>query len=96
MFAAVFLCFAHHLHIGCKGGRGWLNGFGTQRAYAVFHFGQLKIEVFETCFFDIVITQNDHPTYANYVSARIYVFFAVFWVCVAWGRFSARWTCQRQ
>ena len=37
-----------------------------------------NIEVFETCFFDIVTTQNDHPSYAKHVLGRIYVFFTPF------------------
>ena len=37
-----------------------------------------KIEVFETCFFDIVTTQNDHPRYVTHVLGRIYVFFTLF------------------
>ena len=37
-----------------------------------------KIEVFETCFFDIVTTRNDHPSYAKHVLGRIYVFFTLF------------------
>ena len=37
-----------------------------------------KIEVSETCFFDIVTTQNDHPSYAKHVLGRIYVFFTLF------------------
>ena len=37
-----------------------------------------KIEVFETCFFDIVTTQNDHPSYVKHVLGRIYVFFTRF------------------
>ena len=37
-----------------------------------------KIEVLETCFFDIVTTQNDHPSYAKHVLGRIYVFFTLF------------------
>ena len=37
-----------------------------------------KIEVFETCFFDIVTTQNDHPSYGKHVLGRIYVFFTLF------------------
>ena len=40
--------------------------------------GSSKIEVFETCFFDIVTTQNDHPSYAKHVLGRIYVFFTLF------------------
>ena len=41
-----------------------------------------KIEVFETCFFDIVITQNDHPRYVKHVLGCIYVFVTLFgyWV----------------
>ena len=39
-----------------------------------------KIEVFETCFFDIVTTRNDHPWYGKHVLGRIYVFFTLFWV----------------
>ena len=37
-----------------------------------------KIEVFETCFFDIVTTQNDHPSYVKHVLGRIYMFFTLF------------------
>ena len=36
------------------------------------------MEVFETYFFDIVTTQNDHPRYVKHVLGRIYVFFALF------------------
>ena len=41
-----------------------------------------KIEVFETFLFDIVTTQNDHPSYAKHILGRIYVFFTLFgcWV----------------
>ena len=41
-----------------------------------------KIEVFETCFFDIVTTQNDISSYAKYILGRISVFFTLFgcWV----------------
>ena len=47
-----------------------------------FTLGSSKIEVFETCFFDIVTTQNDHPRYVKHVLGRIYVFFTLFgyWV----------------
>ena len=37
-----------------------------------------KLKVFETCFCDIVTTQNDHPRYAKHVLGRIYVFFTLF------------------
>ena len=34
--------------------------------------------IFETYFFDIVTTQNDHPSYGKHVLGRIYVFFTLF------------------
>ena len=47
-----------------------------------FTLGGSKIEVFETCFHDIVTTQYDHPRYVKCVLGRIYVFFTLFgyWV----------------
>ena len=44
--------------------------------------GSSKIEVFETCFFDIVITQNDHSSNVKHVLRCIYVFVTLFgyWV----------------
>ena len=58
---------------------GLVNGASTQPAYAVFSpLGSSKIEVFETCFFDIVTTQNDISSYAKHVLGRIYVFFTSF------------------
>ena len=74
--------FSPYLGIGCGGSQ----GIGTQRAYAVFQPILLKIEVSETYFFDIVITENDHPRCVQHVLACIYVVFTLFWVCVAWGR----------
>ena len=43
-----------------------------------FTLGSLKIEVFETCFFDIVTTQSDHPRYVKHVLGCICVFFILF------------------
>ena len=43
-----------------------------------FNLGSSKIEVFETCFFDTVTTQNDHPSYVKHVLGRIYMFFPLF------------------
>ena len=40
--------------------------------------GSSKIEVFETCFFDTVTTQNDHPRYVKHVLGCICVFFTPF------------------
>ena len=42
-----------------------------------FTLGGSKIEVFETHFFDIVITERDHPRYVKHVLGRIYVFFTL-------------------
>ena len=36
------------------------------------------MEVFETCFFDVVTTQNDHPRYVKHVLGRICMFFTPF------------------
>ena len=41
-----------------RGGGGVSQGIGAQSAHATVRLGQL--EVFETYFFDIVITYNDH------------------------------------
>ena len=79
---------------------GWEGGGQTGLVHILlmqfFTLYSSKIAVFETYFFGIVITQNDHPRYVKHVLARIYVVFTLSWVCVAWGRFSARWTCRRQ
>ena len=40
--------------------------------------GISKIEVFETCFFDAVTTQNDNSTYVKHVLGCIYVLFISF------------------
>ena len=47
-----------------------------------FTLGSSKIEVFETYFFDIVITEYDHPRYVKHILGRIYVSFTPFgyWV----------------
>ena len=56
----------------------------SQPACAVFTLGSSKIEVFETCFFHVVTTQNDHPRYVKHVLGRICVFFILFGYYV-WG-----------
>ena len=45
-----------------------------------------KIEVFETYFVDILITQNDHPSYVKHVLGCICVFSALFHHFWALGR----------
>ena len=39
-----------------------------------------KMEVFETCFFDIVTTQNDHPSYGKHVFTPYLRVFHPIWV----------------
>ena len=56
-------------------GGGVSQGTGAQPA---FNPDSSKIEVFETCFFDIVTTQNDHPSYGKHALGCIYVFFTLF------------------
>ena len=57
---------------------GPLNGEVHNLLMQFFTPGSSKIKVFETRFFDIVATQNDHPSYAKHVLGRIYVFFTLF------------------
>ena len=47
-----------------------------------FPLDSTKIEVFKTCFFDIVTTRYDHPSYRKHILGRIWVFFTLFgyWV----------------
>ena len=40
--------------------------------------GTSKIDVFETCFYDIVTTQYDLPRYVKHVLGRIYMIFTLF------------------
>ena len=57
---------------------GLVNGPVHNLLMQFFTPGSSKIEVFETCFFDIVTTQNDHPRYVKHVLGRIYLFFNLF------------------
>ena len=60
------------------GGGGALKGLVHNLLMQFFNPDSSKMEVFETCFFDIVTTQNDHPRYVKHVLGRIYVFFTLF------------------
>ena len=60
------------------GGGGGLLGDRYTLLMQFFPLGSPKIEVFETCFFDIVTTQNDHPRYVKHVSGQMYMFFTLF------------------
>ena len=83
MFQAVFTCFSPDLGIRSKGG-GSPKGLVHNLLMQFVTLGTSKMEVFETCFFDIVITQNDHSSNVKHVLGCIYVFVTLFgyWV---WG-----------
>ena len=59
----------------------------------LFTLGNSKIEVFETCCFDIVTTQYDPPSYVKHVFRRSSVFFTLFgyWVHGGGGGAPRRW-----
>ena len=57
---------------------GLVNGPVHNLLTQFFTLGSSKIEVFETCFYHIVITQNDHPRYVKHVFGHIYMFFTLF------------------
>ena len=43
-----------------------------------FTLGSSKIEVFESCFYDIMTIQCDYPRYVKHVLGRMYVFATLF------------------
>ena len=69
-------CQRREMTVSTNNGR--VNGPVHNLLMQFFTLGSSKIEVFETCFFDIVTTQNDHPRYAKHVLGRIYVFLTLF------------------
>ena len=72
----------------------WPHGGGSPKGLAhnllmrFFTLDGSKIEVFQTCFFDIVTTQYDHPSYLKHVLGRIYMFFTLFGYWVGGGEVS--------
>ena len=60
------------------GGGGAPKGMVHNLLMQFFTLDSSKIEVFETYFFDILITQNDHPRYVKHVLGRIWVFCPLF------------------
>ena len=60
------------------GGGGSPKGLVHNLLMQLFTLVSSKIEVFETCFYDIVTTQYDHPCYVKHVLGRTYVFFTLF------------------
>ena len=61
-----------------NGGAGFSKGLVHNLLMLCFTLGSSKIKVFETYFYDIVITQHDHPRYVKHVLGCIYVFFTLF------------------
>ena len=57
---------------------GLVNGPVHNLLMQLFTLWSSKIEVFKTCFLDIVTTQYDHSNYGKHVLGRIYVFFTRF------------------
>ena len=64
------------------GGGGAPKGLVHSLLMQFFPLDSSKMEVFKTCFFDIVTTQYDHPSYLKHILGRIYMFFTLFgyWV----------------
>ena len=60
------------------GGGGSPKGLVHNLLMQLFTRDNSKIELFKICFFDIVTTQYDHPSYLKYVLGRIYMFFTLF------------------
>ena len=88
------------VHNACQRGKmtvsnnnGLVNGPGHNLLMQFFTPDSSKIEVFETCFFDIVTTQYDHPRYVKHVLGCIYVFFTpfVYWAHVGEGGLPKDW-----
>ena len=69
------------------GGGGAPKGMVHSRLMQFFTLDSSKMEVFITCFFDILTTQYDHPSYLKHISRRIYMFFTLFgyWVGLGGG-----------
>ena len=59
---------------------GLVNGPVHNLLMQFFTLDSSKIEVFETCFFDIVITYNDHPRYVKHVLGCNLRVFHLIWV----------------
>ena len=63
---------------GGRGGGGAPKGWVHNLLLLLFTLGSSKIEVFETCYYDIVTTRYDQPSYVKHVIGCIYVFFTLF------------------
>ena len=81
------MCFSPYLGIGCGGRvpRDWYTS-------CLCSFSSLCSSKIEVSNFIFLILWSPIMTRL----ARIYIVFTLFWVYVAWGRFSARWACGTQ
>ena len=71
-------CLCQRREMAVSTNNGLVNGPVHNLLMQFFTLDSSKIEVFETYFFDIVTTQNDHPRYAKHALGRIYVFFTLY------------------
>ena len=74
--------------LGARGGGGGApRGSVHNLLKQFFTLDSSKIEVFETCVFDIVTTQYDHPRYVKHVLGHSNMFFTLFgyWAHVGGG-----------
>ena len=71
----------HHIGVFCWGG-GVAKELVHSLLMQIFTLDSSKIEVFKTCFSDMVTTQCNHPSYLKHILGRIYMFFTPFgyWV----------------
>ena len=77
MFWVVFMCLSFYLVIGCRGaggGRWSPRGLVHHLLLQFFTLGSSRMEVFETHFFETVITSTDRTRNVKHVLDRIYVF----------------------
>ena len=82
--------------VGLGGGGGAPKGLLHNLLMQFFTLDSSKNEVFKTCFFDIVTTRYDHPSYLKHILGRIYMFFTLFgyWVWGGGGGVPRDWYTQ--
>ena len=68
----------HPIWVLGSGGGGAPKGLVHNLLMQFFTLDSSKVEVFKTCFFDIVTTQYDHPSYLKHILGRICMFFTLF------------------
>ena len=71
-------CRWQRCEMGVSTNNGMVNGLVYKVLMPLFVPGSSKIKVFESCFSDVVPTQNDHSRYVKHILGPIYVFFTLF------------------